>query len=101
MKKRFFFSFLTLIGLPLVALGGFQVDLLWPRFFPKYPVGSCVEDTDVHRIHEITGYDDRFKGSGVPTRIVKRGTAAPGTYPEGSEGRIEVTDPAIRPVRCP
>ncbi len=101
MKRFVLWFLLCLVGLPLFAFGTFKVYLLVPRFFPTYPLGSCVEDTQVYRIHEITGYDDWFKGSGVPTRIIQRGTAAPGMYLEGSLSGIDVNDPAIRPIPCP
>jgi hypothetical protein len=65
--------------------------LMWPSFFPKYPVNSCVMDGQVQRIHKITGFDDRYTGSGVPTTILE----------SGSKGSISVNDPAIQPVTCP
>lgn len=101
MKRSTRYFLIALFGLPLLALGGFQGYLLWPHFFPKYARGTCVEDSEVHRIHEIIGDDDWLKRGGVPTRIVKRGVAAPGMYLDGSEDRIDVNDPAIHPVPCP
>lgn len=101
MKKVFKIVLILVLGIPLVALLAFQAYLSWPKLFPKYPVGSCVEDTQVHRVHEIIGSDDWLKGSGVRTRIIKRGDAVPGAYAVGSESQIFIDDAFIKVVECP
>jgi len=100
MKKVFKIILILIFGVPLVALGGFYTYLNWPRH-QKFPIGSCVEDTQVHRVHEIIGPDDIFKGGGVPTRILVKGAAVPGAYAVGSESQVFIDDAFIKVVECP
>jgi hypothetical protein len=90
-----------IVSIPVVAYVLYFLYLIWPTFFPKYPVDSCVLDSQVQRIHKIKGFDDRYKGSGVPTIIVVSGMATPGSHEVGGKGSISIDDPHISAVRCP
>lgn len=87
--------------IPVLAFLAYYFYLVWPSFLPKYPVDSCVIDTQVQRIHKIVGYDDRLKGSGVATIVLVTGTAVPGTHQVGTKERIFQDDPKIQPIECP
>lgn len=90
-----------LLSLPVLAFLAYYIYLVLPSFLPTYPVDSCVIDTQVQRIHKITGYDDRLKGSGVPTIILVTGMATPGNHEVGSKGNISLDHPHIKQVDCP
>lgn len=75
--------------------------LLWPSFFPKFDLNTCVEDTQVKRIYLITGYDDRYKGSGVPAVVVRTGAAVPGTYETGTKVSLFLNNQYLQAVMCP
>ena len=92
---------IVLFALPLSGYLFFQLYLGWPALFPKYPIGSCVEDTKVQRIHQITGNEDRLKGSGVPTKILVVGQSVPGAFSVGMEASISLDDSDIKLVPCP
>jgi hypothetical protein len=80
-----------ILSLPIIAFVAYFLYLVWPSFFPKYPVNSCVEDTQAQKIHKITGFDDRYKCRGVPTTI----------FATGERGSIRLYNPSIKPVNCP
>lgn len=89
--KKFFRILGIVVAIPLVAYVIYFLYLMWPSFFPKYPVDSCVMDSKDQQIHKIKGYDDRYTGSGVPTIILE----------SGNKGSISIDDPLIQPVNCP
>ncbi len=90
-----------LLSVPLLALLGFCFYLAWPSFFPKHAIGSCVEDTQVHRIHKIIGIEDRLKGSGIPTIVLQSGLAISGTHEPGTKESIFLEDTHIKSINCP
>ena len=92
---------IALVAIPAVGLGLFTAYLSWPRFFPKYAIGTCVEDFQVQRIYRITGYDDWFKGSGVPTVILRPGAGSDTLFAPGTQVSIDDADPAVHVVACP
>ena len=98
---KFLKTLAFILCIPVVAYVFYFLYLMWPSFFPKYAIDSCVLDAQVRRIHKIKGFDDRYKGSGVPTIIVVSGMATPGTHEVGSKGSISIDDPHISPVACP
>lgn len=99
--RKFFQILGIVVAIPVVAYVIYFLYLMWPSFFPKYPVESCVIDTQVQRIHKIKGFDDRYKGSGVPTTILATGMAIENAHQVGSKGSISIDDPHIQPVACP
>lgn len=92
---------LTVIALPILGFVAYYFYLMWPAMFPKFEKDSCVIDTKVNRIHKITGFDDRMKGSGVPTVVLVTGSAVPGTHEVGAKESIRIDDATIETVKCP
>jgi hypothetical protein len=99
--KKYLKVICCILGIPVFSFLGFYLYLVLPSLFPKYAINSCVEDTQVQRIHQIVGTDDRLKGDGVPTVVLKTGSAVPGTHEVGSKESIFHDDPHIKRVACP
>lgn len=89
------------IGIIFVLYISFITYLNWPRFFPKYKIGTCIEDVQVHRLYKVTGIDDWLKGSGIPVEILSVGDAIPNTFYVGEKVRISADDPLIQIKACP
>ena len=89
--KKFFRILGIVVAIPVVAYVIYFLYLMWPSFFPKYPVDSCVTDKQTQKIHKIKGFDDRYTGTGVPTILLDN----------GSKGSISVNDPQVQAVDCP
>ena len=92
---------IAVVALPILGFVAYYFYLMWPAMFPKFEKDSCVIDTKVNRIHKITGFDDRMKGSGVPTVVLVSGIAVPGTHEVGTVESIRIDDPEIQSVKCP
>ncbi len=102
--KRYVKYTLVTLAILITGLGllSFAVPLAyqaWAILTPVYEIGSCVEDVQIHRIHQITGPEDRLKTGRIPTRILVRGEGVGGWV--GSEDNIQANDSSIRPVTCP
>ena len=77
--------------MPALGVLLFSVNLYWPHWFPKYKPGTCVKDASTERVLRITGFDDRFRGGGVPATNVQTAQRV----------RFTESDPALSVIACP
>ena len=66
----------------------------------KYAPNTCVVDTQVHRIHKITGFHP-LKNVCVSTVILRAGDAINGSHAVGTEDCIMEDDSRLKPIACP
>jgi hypothetical protein len=95
MKARFVIAGLVM----LVVIGGCFLFLRQPRTVQDLQVGSCAEDTKIHRVFRITG----APGSDhIASAVVMRA----GDMPINDEKRddqatVDLSDANLVPVPCP
>lgn len=99
--KNFRVALLVVVFPLLVIALGIAAYLLWPVWFPKYAPGSCLKDEQAKRVYLVVGYDDWFKGAGIPAIVLQAAAGTPGAYQLGDETRVQGDDIALVPVACP
>jgi hypothetical protein len=92
---------ITAMILPLLAVPIGLAYLAWPLIFPKYKVGSCVRDAQVHRILRVEGTENILQGGPVAVTVLVRGDAGGDSYAVGSRQYADLKDSALSAVACP
>lgn len=90
----------SLILVPPISFFGYRHYHYY--LFPKFPIGSCAEDQQVHRVYQITAVGDTLiDGPGDAVVILKVGVSVPGVYSVGQKVFVSPDDPNLVRVECP
>jgi hypothetical protein len=101
--KKLFTVLKVAFGIFLFGVVSILIYEQLPKYFPKYPIGTCVQNANDLSIFKITGTGNAWKGwHRVPAIVVKPGARISPSSTIGSIARIHnVNRPAISRVECP